>query len=520
MFCPNCGTKLEEGLNFCPECGRRILTEEVASSAEETGGFTEPPAGDSKNLFSRRNVKGMIGIVAAVAVVILIVKFMAAVFVAEKPDSVAAVYDSENNESVIYVNGKNAGTVDGEAELYSDMDGEADFIYADGTVYYIKGKKLIEVMDDCRSIIVAAHAGAALLMDEDNALQRYTCSDRKLTELTDENVYTCAISGDGKYFAYTTYDDDGDKVSYIGRKAGSETKVKGVVVYVISEDGKYMYGLEYDEDDYSENLVLINRKGETEIIAKDIDEIVGFNEDGTEIMFLQDGKTYVSVKGKDKQKVSSHEITTVLCGKSSPDNMDGFFPVKSFQGAVVQISDDGEFEISILSSRYEAETIVKDVTYVTYMDITEDASKIFYQEGDELYYVKAKKNAKAKKLADDVGRVVGISRDGKHIYYNNEDDELCYIKGTGKSSAVKDPEECYYGYMCDDSLYVYSSEDEEYYYVKGKKARKLDNISMVRYDVSADVVYGADEDTFYEIDGSRIKKLKGDFDEISDVIFR
>lgn len=512
MFCPNCGTKLEEGAVFCSNCGVKM---ESAAAEEKTQEEQPKEAGkddfyqqpEEKTKFSKKNIKGIIAIAAAVVVVILVVKLIAGIF-SGSSDSVVKVYDSETEETTIYLNDKKIDTVEGNAEVYTNMDKSAFYIAAEGDVYCLKGNKLKKVLDDCSQVTVANHDKSALLIDEDGVLSRYNGS--KLEEISDDDVISAVISGDGKSYAYVTYNDDYDMVSYAGKKAGKETKVKDVAISYISDNGKYMYAV--DEDD---NLVYVNQKGDKDTIVKGQGDIIGFNEDGTEVMFAQDGKTYVSVKGKDKEKVANGVVYYVYTEKKSGVKMNDTYPVKSFKKSLVLISEDDGYNVSLLSGKYEAEEVIDGVSRV--YGVNDDLSRIYYSDGGDLCYAKVKKNSEGKELAKDVYGA-RVSDDGKYIYFINDDDELCYIKGTGKEKVIeKDTDISLYASgscVSDGVLYASDEDGEKYYYVKGKKVQKLD-VDSLAYDRENDTVYGYTEDEAYVIKGKKLKPLKGDYEKIS-----
>lgn len=506
MFCPNCGAKLEEGAVFCQNCGVKIEESAAPESNTVSQGEEKAQTPAEEKKATNKNVKGIIGIVAAIVVVILVVKLLAAVF-AGKPDNLITVYDSEKEETAVYLNQKLIGTVDGEADVITNMDKSAFYLMScpedesTYTVYYVKGSKLVEVADKCEEVVVANHAKTALLIDEDSALSMYNGS--KLTEIEDEDVLSAAISGDGKYYAYNTYDDN----AYIGNKPGKETKVKDVSIYYISENGKYMYG----RDDEGK-LVCVNKKGEKDKIGPSSASILGLNNDGTELLFTDDGKTYISVKGKEKKKICSDELDGIIQKKSDESYANGFYTADSFKKAIAyRYNDDGDYTIYKLAGNYEAEKILKNLGMIC--GVNEDATALIYLEDGDLCYTKIKKNAKSKELAEDV-RKAWTSDDCKTTYFYNDDDELYRIKGTGKAKLVNDDIELSSaGIVIDDVLYVLDSDYEDWYYIKNKKSEVLD-VEDISYDDITGNVYAYSDDAVYQVNGKKLKELKGDFDEI------
>lgn len=533
MFCPKCGTKLEEDAVFCTNCGTKIENN-MEQSVEDVQGertsdetfYQQKKKFNGKDFF-KKNSKALIGIAAVFIVVFLAVKLFSALFF-RSLDSVLFVYDTEDSKSTIYLNTKMIDTVDGDARIFYNMDRSAFYIKdGESTIYYLKGKKLVKVMEDCQGIIIANHDKTALLVDEDNVLFRYNGS--KLEEITDKEVSQMAISGDGNYYAYTVIDDDYNSNSYIGKNPNKEVKVKNAKIYAMSEKGDYIYGVD-DED----NLLCINKKGDKETLAKNV-QYLRLNEKGTEIMFFANDKTYISVKGKDKTKVSNGIIVNIYgrqTGNGWQQNeklfsMDDFsfsaiiyspydfYPIDTFKKSIAYIQEDEEYNICLLSGKYEAEEIVRDVSQLC--GVNEKASKIYYVEDSNLYYVKAKKGAEGKRLAKDVRdeQEIFMSDDCDDIYYINDNDELCYIKGTGKAKEIdKDLETGVYhaSSVIDGKLYF--GLGDEIYYINGSKAKEMKKVKGFAYDDIVQKVYAYDNDKVYEVQKGVLKKLKGDFERI------
>lgn len=71
MFCPNCGTRIEDGALFCPECGTRVADTPVNNPT-----FSAPAAAPAKKGFSKGAKIGIaaaaVAVIAAVVVLILV----------------------------------------------------------------------------------------------------------------------------------------------------------------------------------------------------------------------------------------------------------------------------------------------------------------------------------------------------------------------------------------------------------------------------------------------------------------
>ncbi len=523
MFCPKCGTQLPDGTGFCSNCGTKIEPESKVEQQPQQ--FQQQQQSQSQQdgaqgKFPQDKLKGIAGIAIAIVAVILIVKLLGGLFGGHE-DTVVKVYDSDKEKSTIYVNNKLIDTVDGDASIRTNADKSAIYVVSDGDAYLVKGSKLKKIMDDCTYLQVAAYGKAALLKNEDGELSRYNGS--KLEEICDDEVEDFVISGNGKAYAYIS-----DGKAYVGKKAGKEEKVKDIQdLIAMSEDGGITYAYKGNEDsdnddddyysyDYSESndLVMINLKGETEKIEKEVSSIVALNKTGTEIMFIHSGKTYVSVKGKEPEKVSGDAVYGILLKESERNGSGYVYPVSTFKNRLVYLMDDDyKATISKLNGKYEAEELIDDIGNPVSLD--KNLSGIYYTDGDELCYCKLSKNAKEKEIAGDV-KDASASTYGNIIYYVDDDDTMFYVKGTGKPKEVGDvdSEDITFTAVVDGVFYY--AEGDDYYCVKGKKKEKL-KVDGMDYDSTADVIYAYKDDEAYIVKGTKLKKLKGDYKEISDI---
>lgn len=553
MFCSECGAKIEGNQMFCPNCGARLdhneaqqgsaaTTEQQVGYGQDTQGNPFPyyqdndsDQGQTQDYDQQNNqnygaeegtvpgktgkklpVKKIVFGVAAVVVVILAFNLIKNIFFGNSGYSVVYFYDDEADKTYFYVGTKEIGDMDGSvANGATNMNRDAKFVISsDGTAYYISKSSVNKIIDDCEGIAVAANSKAALVYDNDGKIYLYTCSGKKTKEITqvddDEDISAIAISGNGKSYSYTVMDEDYDYVSYIGKKL---TKAKDVSVLAMSKNGKYIYGR--DEDG---NLVLVSSKGETTKISGDLNTIVGLNESGTEIMFTTDDyKTYVSVKGGERKKVSSDYIYYVYYKTGEKIGCGYVMPVSSFKKSVAA----GSNFVCILNSSYEAEKLVSGFDQSC---VSSDLKYLYYLDDDELYRIELKTGKKAKEISDDVETLCDASSNGKNLYYIS-DETLYYVKGTGKPKAVKnmDEVESISGFFSGTTFYarVYDGDDRKLYAISGKTAKEItddEDISlvMVYYDYTSKIyAYDDEDDKLYTISGKKLKTMDSSMESVS-----
>jgi len=465
--------------------------------------------------FFKKHFKAIIGTVLILAAVIFAAIFVYHMFFAPL-DNVIAIYDENNNENSIYLNTKKVGTVHGYAQIFDNMDRSAFYIM-DGksTAWYIKGNKLVEVMKDCKQIVVANHGKTALLTDKQDILYRYSGSE--LEKITEKEVYNMVVSGNGDYYSYTVSDGD-EYDSYIGKEPDKEKKVENIRIFAISEKGRYFYGL--GRQNY---LQCINRKGEGENLARNISvNTIMLNEDGTEIMFVMEDETYISVKGKVKKKVADYAIEYVY-GRETGNKysyigslVSGlycvFYPIDTFQKSA---GFAGENDIiCLISDSYEAEEIARNVSEIYGID--KNASRIYYEKISVICNAKMEKDAEENRLTEYTYSVYRgyFSKDSEDIYFVTKD-SIGHIKKDGEIEYADieiNSVNLDYVARTKDGLYIELGNN--FFYVKGRKVKELKNIKGLYCDKTSGRVYAYTRKQLYEVKNGNMKKLKGDFNKI------
>lgn len=466
--------------------------------------------------FFKKHFRAIAGITIILAALIFAVSLVYDIFFGPL-DNVIAVYDENDNTNIIYLNTKEIGTVDGAAHIFSNMDRSAFYVIdGESTAWYLKGKKLVEVMKDCEYVIIANHDKTALLVDKENSLFRYSGS--KLEKITGEEVKDIAISGNGDYYAYSVY-EAGEYISYIGKKPDKEEKAENIRVSAISEKGEYVYGIGKGDD-----LICIDKKGKRETLGEDIyipmfGNQVLLNEKGTEIMFVMDKKIYISVKGKEKKEVADGSIVDLYgrqTGNVSAYVYSGFmfYPVDTLKESAVSVIKSNDTNLYLISSSYEGEKIVSDISECCGTD--KKVSTIYYTRGSAIYSIKAKEGAKEKKLTDDLNiREAHLLKNGKEIYFITEDSKIGCVRENGEIEYAQikiDKRNCTVWYAAEQGLYIQAGEN--FFYISGENVRELKNIKNLFCDRAAGKVYAYARKQLYSIKDGKMKKLKGNFNKI------
>ncbi len=565
MFCTKCGAQIEDGAKFCTSCGQRL--EESAAPAPAQAPAAEAPAqespvqetapaaeavptekkdtvgelvikakalwatvvekvkpalkkaddkagevlGDKKN-YAYAGVLVLLGLILTVAVIAAII-----------PDGNGFVTFNEvqvvDYDEVVYIIGEGKLTkikTDAEAAsgFKASIDGESIVFKYDGALYAVNGKKAKAFAEDVSDYTLSLYGDSVVYTVVDGLETTYYYAKvggksveifQNEIDLTDGAILgSYVISPDGKSVAYTVTEGlDTDLYYFNGKKsekvAGCDGKVIGM-----SNGGKYIYAYEIDED-LSAKLFVYNKNGKREKIDS-TDSRFAFNLDCTEIMYVSNGKSYISVKGKEGVKVAGDKLSLLLPRYTASYSIGSatVYPIDSLYGHVYTagstayfvakkesknvklVKTDGSFMLDDSAeflyyfddemlmclqiskgerAKDKAKEIAEDVESFV---LSSDRKYLYYVSDEELLVVNGKKGGKAKTIeSDDVSSRIVISNDDYVYYYC--DDALCAAKGRSRGKAVMEDAQC-----MTLGGYVYVGDDDTMYAARGKsKPKKL-----------------------------------------------
>lgn len=563
MFCTKCGAQIEDGAKFCTSCGQKVeeapaatpvaeaapapevvpeaAPEAVAAPAEKKDTLGElvikakalwatvvekvKPAlkkaddkagevlGDKKN-YAYVGVLVLLGLILTVSLIAAII-----------PDGNGYLATNEiqlgsnDDELCLFTEGKLVKIktdAEGVSDFETSIDGEVIVFKYDGELYQIKGKKAKAFAEEVDDFTLSLHGDSVVYTVADGLEKTYYYAKvggksveifSNEIDLTDGAILSSyIISPDGKSVAYTVTEGlETDLYYFNGKKsekvAGCDGKIVGM-----SNGGKYIYAVVIDED-LSTDLFVYNKNGKREKIDSCSSGRFALNLDGTEIMFFNDGKSYISAKGKEAKKVAGDEVSLILpnytttysAGSSTviypidslyshvySSGTTAYFVAKKESKNVKLVKADSSFKLddsaeflyymddeSLMcleiakgeNAKSKAKEIAEDVgSYV----VTSDRKYVYYVSDSELFVVNGKKGGKPKTIeGDDVASRLTISNDD-YVYYYCED-ALCVAKGKSKGKALMEDAEC-----ASLSGYVYIVDEDAMYSARGKsKPKKL-----------------------------------------------
>ena len=580
-FCTNCGTELSVAEKSEPEAETEVVTAEnteaeaeVQEALEEQGETTTDVAvvddvitadvvevEDNENKPAKtkaekkaeklakkqytdadkkpnRMLKAGIALVAAVVLLFIIIGLCSGgeKYTTFSDKSVLDFVCVNDKVSVRFMDGKSLELSDEfVVDKVFNMDRTvAAYVNSDGELDIIKNGKLIQTGIDEVDInnIRVSNNGATLVYYSDTeydkatigTLHLYYIKKGKDVEVADDVVVGSAVlSPDGETVAYVSdYDAADDFKGYYSVKGKKTEEIgKEKRAFAIADKAAYIY---YTDGD---RIYAQKKKKEAEKLASDIygTEVL-FNADCTEMFFMNDGKTYVTVKAGEKKKIAGAELTSIVLGGNAAI---GNTSVRAEQGRI-QICYTGVETLEgniFCSDAYEGIPYDNELYYVLknfetekiaagtdqYV-LAEDGKSLIYLEGSEIAKVTDFEKGGVRKVLTDDAEAVAFVADGemKYIYYLNADSELHCLKGKKDKDIADDVTSC--TISSDGEICYYVVENEEYCYSKkGGKEKSLfeeDDVTincLRTYDYVQVTVTDEEKVDVYLMDGKKMEEF-------------
>lgn len=537
MKCPNCGAENAENINFCVTCGSPLTNEQQGQSPAKNLPFDVDKV-KKKILPIVKNKFVLLG-AAAVVLVIILISVISAIAGSDngyiEVERVLIYYGSDEK---IYISSDNKllkttipGTV---ADFGTSIDDKYAYVVNDeGDLYVVNGSKVQKVAGDVVDVELAV-TGKGLLYtvvseEEDGEIELFHyVLGKKSVSVFDGDVESYVISPDGKTAAYTVReeadeddeDDDGKMLTYFfdGKKS---TKISSsdLSLHGLSNSGKYIYTAQKnDEGGYI--LYSLNKKGEKTKLGNAASsnsydfwgELVEsgpslyFNADHTQVLFYNDGKTYVSEKGKAADgSVKNKELTLVLTEEAY--RFDNTYPVDNLYDHVYRSGDDVWF------IRKNSDKSVKLISKASYLTLDSTASYLYYvYDNDELRVIKIsdgeKATDKAKTIVDENVSMYVVTSDRDLVYYVY-DKELYSANGKkGKNVKHISSDELSDSYLClsENDTVFYNIDGDLYACSNGKKGTKVLSETELGYSING-IVFAYQDDVVWTTKAKKFKKL-------------
>ena len=520
--CPYCQNENEDNSVFCFNCGAK-LTEDEAKEVQETANIetaeasaedsaeentqqqSATPEGDtaaaaanneSGGKFSWKSWKSKIIPVAAVLLVLILI---VAIINAARPGKYTeiknnAVFLPLKDEAVAFFDKKKAVKID-DTNLSGTVNLQnTAIIYtnSDKELFYLgsNDKSPKKIASDVTTKVFSEN-GKMIYYMADTELYSVSTGSTKPKKI-DSDVTSFIVSPDGKTAAYMK---DGEVYVNKGKAEKKDlSEENGVALRAVSNGGKYLY---YDK----EGKLYVMKGKESVSLGELSNSNVTFNADKSQVLYNKENGTYLSINGKDGEKVISKNYSSVVTPALSTRI------VKDFQNALV-MADSGLYNIG--KNTEKTKKILSNIEGSGYL--SKDGKRFIYKKGDSIYLLTKfnDENAEPKELNRDVKDIVNYTTnpDAKKVCFINADEELYYVNGTSKPKKVTDDVTSLYASFDKKSFYTIK-DDELYATVNGGKLKKVNGIedviavvSMVNCDICL-----TDEGVYRSTGGNKFEKL-------------
>jgi len=490
MMCSKCDASIPDGSSYCSQCGLSVEAPAVAASEDTlsispAASIAPDTAEAAAPAYGKKNRRNLLfaGIAAILVVLGVAAFFVIRNFLTSDSNDGFAYTKSPliiigEDETQIYNGHTEPVTIDGAAEApqYS-MDGQKAAMLVDrndervGTLYYYDGTEAKELTDDVYYFRISADGNTiAYITDYDpeeytGSLHIYDVSQMKSREVADEvTPVGLALSPDGKSYAYVSDLESDDVPNYnIVKNYTSYISVNGKeaepldsdrMVIGISNSATYIYYMRIEWTaamDAVGRLYVRHGKEESKIGRIDATGTSFFNRDFSEILYSDDGSTYLSKAAGDPMKVGDYyscdllfpddQQSTANCGYNAimynVESLTGqFYVFCGNRGGIYGLSLgylDGKGTLSEIDSIKDSKSSYRtrascDGIHVYYMD---DSDKTLY------YWDASDPDTNPVKIQGSEG-VLCFKVSSDAIYFIDDDSTLWVKRGNDDPVSVAD----------------------------------------------------------------------------------
>lgn len=496
MKCPKCGTECADGVRFCTECGAPITESESsntnASQAKPEAREAERPApaaqsGSTAKRPRERRIFGLsrrLALIIAAAAAVIIIVAVAAVVIGNADRSGYTV------KTGTYYAAPTAHTLaDSHGRLYDlseysvnsyiirpSLDGETAVILGkkdagdtSGVLLLLSKARLSKIADDVYDCAISDNGAAvayAVPGDGAGTLYLYNVSKQSASlvsggmicpSLEDIPILSSfdifrgmfVLSPDGKSIAFAKKVNEGVR-AYVSVK-GSEPAPIAVDSYpvALSNNGKYIYFIRHSlslaaEYNFKFSVAHGDEVRHLSLDAANLGKSLIFNADRTEVVFADDGSTYVSRKGGERRRITSGEINGIVVPGSGAARREEFpalgcradiYARRSIGGSAY-ISDGGLYylnkalEISVITSSYGGSSISSDGKSLYYIDTSAGRSGSC---GSVYYLDDVEKNGNKQLVTASIEATSVVAPDKMDgVYVTDLDRTLWFVGKNGK----------------------------------------------------------------------------------------
>lgn len=390
-----------------------------------------PANEDSANVNSgKRKITKKAIIICLLAFIVCLLACLAVLLVVFKPNGyIQQEHLWALSEAEICCDETCVKTFSEESHASNSIDGKYALIMDGETLYVGSGEKknCKQIATDVKIAAISASGNAICYVNSDHNLCLYKTKNNK-TKVLDRDVdfEYLVISPKGKSVAYTKTEDDVTLYAWNGKAKKLDDDLTPVS---ITDDAKTIYARKLTNGAfYSYNL-----KGKHEKIADISDTSFLMNYYGNEIIYTSDGYAYISVDGKEGEKLFAADyISTIfpqdVIAENSFRYMEGILeisPYKTLKNMYFESSTDSKNTVCYVDEKFDGDVLISDAIRPI---LTANGKKIFYLNSVNELSEYSIKNGTSSIISSEIYDY-DIDKNARYVYAINKEGKLVSIKG-------------------------------------------------------------------------------------------
>ena len=473
MKCTSCLAELAPDEVFCHNCGyKNVIPAEQASIVKPVEPTPIPTAAPVVKLKTKKPIKPIKPMIKIAIAVLCAIVLLAAAYVLFVVYGVGG--DKLITNRILYATGEKAFyIIDGKGNKATFQYESASAIYIapnrsavaltvndDGeqTLYAIQNGEVKRVCNDAGQFRVSLYGETVPYYTDINeekstaSLYLYDIQQDKST-LIEKNVFYSAtsdmsvvLSPDGRTIAYAQkvdYDNDAATMRVAVDGSAPVTLGRNEIVLGVSNHADYLYYIASDSLDGPWDICVRHGSKDITLVADQDSsdfETFRFNADLSQVLLSFYGKTYVSTRGGEAERIISDSIVDIV----APDNLLSadyeLVDIVGWKSLANQIllGRKADGTLYFIDRDFNSERIDKGIStyYLSSADVkrVDGDSAVVYVSSDGELLKSDVSNGDPKEIArGDTVTSLFASRDGKLIYFVNDYYEL-YCIHNGKPS--------------------------------------------------------------------------------------
>jgi len=447
MLC-KCGVTCPEGTAFCSQCGARFEKPAVTMA---TGVQVTETVIPQVPLPPRNNMNPIIFVAIGGTMLLLLAAIMAVVFIllggGSKFDFQSGGFNRISVENGFIITDSRGRTFEIDGWLmYSatSLDGTRHAVLNEyGDLFFIYNGNMRRVAQDVVMFVMSADGSTVAFITDfsqrDNLGRLVVWQARNdAVRVVDGNAlpWSLAISPNGGTIGFSAYDDRGNMTCFVSVNGGTPESIgRDRTIVAVSDRGRFVYYL-----NNANNTLNVRSNGESVRLSTENLWGIMFNRDLSEVVFVSEDSTFISVRGGSRERISNnslgHVVLPMYVQRSWVGNVN-ILGIRTFGGNVFAGWQNRGLTLVYLDNNFETTTLASGVVSVA---MANDGETIVYADTHGTL-VRLENLSRHEPVETVLGTRLQvehfvISSDASQVYFMNSQGNLYFISGASAPSRV------------------------------------------------------------------------------------